>query len=1098
MSNPTNVFLGGRKHPPFAMGGVAFSLCMSLLAFTPSSIYAGTNQNTFTSLQQQKQTVTGVVKDASGVPVIGASVLVNGAAAAVTDVDGKFSLSALPGTVLQVSYVGYKTQSVPVKAGVMNYDVTLQEDNQSLNEVVVVGYGVQKKVNLTGSVSSVKSDALEMRPVTDASQSLQGLVPGLMVSNSNSGRPGATAALSLRGQGNLSGTGHPYVLVDGVEMSLADVNPNDIESISVLKDASACAIYGARAAYGVILVTTKRGEEGKMRVNYQGSMGWNRPTVLPEMANAVEFAKMWNAGVTNANSSRLYSDEKIKLLEQYMNDPSSVNPWQELPANASMNPAFENTEKGIGNVDYFKLHYKDYAFKQQHNVSLSGGGKQAQYYVSGGYLKEDGILRYAKMNFERMNLASNLTSRLTSWMKMKLNLKYVHSIDNTPFGDGGLSEGFYHSLARFRPTISVVDPHGHFTELSMIPYLQSGTFTRTKRNHYDITLGFELNPVKGLLINADYTNKYISTSYEALNVAPDIYGADGVSTSKGVRGELNTTPDGKYMRSNYNTHYQNISLYGNYSLTIADDHNIVLMAGYQEENNKVDYLKNGISGLYSTHNPNTAMGTGDKQPADIRNGWATRGFFGRLNYDYQGRYLLEMNGRYDGSSRFARGHRWGFFPSVSLGWNISREKFMQPLSQTVSQLKLRMSYGKLGNQAGAALYTFASTMNLSGGLGSYIFADGRHSYLLAPGVVNPATTWEKVSSKNIGVDFGFMGNALTGSLDIYERKTKDMLGPGVDFPDFFGANAPQTNNASLRDRGWELTLNYRGKIGKEIDYSIGGSLADYVSVVTDYANPTGTAPASNWYKGRHVGEIWGYRTDGLLQTQEQADAYNASHNNTFFSTLKWTPGDVAYRDLNNDGYVNNGKNKLDDMGDMTIIGNSTPRYQYTVNGMVSWKGLSLSFMLQGVGKRDWDPTNSAYFWGTGPYAQVTIFKEHLDYWSESNPNAYYPKPYINSAGGVRPYAAKMKSQPTDQYLQSAAYCRLKNLTLSYTLPQMWMHKLKVQQVKVFFSGENLLTFTKLKKMFDPEVVFTSNGYTGEGGKNYPMNKVISFGLMVNL
>jgi len=292
-----------------------------------------------------------------------------------------------------------------------------------------------------------------------------------------------------------------------------------------VKEAAACSIYGARAAYGVILVTTKRGEEGKMHVNYQGSMGWNRPTVLPEMANAVEFAKMWNAGVTNANSSRLYSDEKIKLLEQYMNDPSSVNPWQELPANSLMNPAFENTEKGIGNVDYFKLHYKDYAFKQQHNVSLSGGGKQAQYYVSGGYFKEDGILRYAKMNFERMNLASNLTSRLTSWMKMKLNLKYVHSVDNTPFGAGGLSEGFYHSLARFRPTISVVDPHGHFTELSMIPYLQSGTFTRTKRNHYDITLGFELNPVKGLIINADYTNKFISTSYEALNDAPDIYAA---------------------------------------------------------------------------------------------------------------------------------------------------------------------------------------------------------------------------------------------------------------------------------------------------------------------------------------------------------------------------------------------------------------------------------------------------------------------------------------------------------------------------------------------------------------------------------------------
>ena len=1098
MSKSTTVFLGIRKHPPFVMGGVALSLCLSLFVATPAFSSTSANVKTIESTQQQKQAIKGVVKDTHGEPVIGASVMVNGVAMAVTDVDGNFSLSAAPGAVLQVSYVGFKPQSVTVKAGMTNYAVSLQDDNQALNEVVVVGYGVQKKVNLTGSVSSVKGDALEMRPVTDASQSLQGLVPGLMVSNGSSGRPGATAALSLRGQGNLSGTGHPYVLVDGIEMSLADVNPNDIESISVLKDASACSIYGARAAYGVILVTTKRGEEGKMHVNYQGSMGWNRPTVLPEMANAVEFAKMWNAGVTNANSSRLYSDEKIKLLEQYMNDPSSVNPWQELPANSLMNPAFENTEKGIGNVDYFKLHYKDYAFKQQHNVSLSGGGKQAQYYVSGGYFKEDGILRYAKMNFERMNLASNLTSRLTSWMKMKLNLKYVHSVDNTPFGAGGLSEGFYHSLARFRPTISVVDPHGHFTELSMIPYLQSGTFTRTKRNHYDITLGFELNPVKGLIINADYTNKFISTSYEALNVAPDIYAADGVTTSKGVRGELDASPDGKYQRSNYNIHYQNISLYGNYSLTLAEDHNIVLMAGYQEENNKVDYLKNAISGLYSMHNPNTAMGTGDKQPDDIRNGWATRGFFGRINYDYQGRYLLEVNGRYDGSSRFARDHRWGFFPSVSLGWNISREKFMEPLSQKVSQLKLRMSYGKLGNQAGAALYTFASTMNLSGGLGSYIFADGRHAYLLAPGVVNPATTWEKVSSKNIGLDFGFMNNALTGSLDVYERKTKDMLGPGVDFPDFFGANAPQTNNASLRDRGWELTLNYRGKIGKDIDYSIGGSLADYTSIVTDYANPTGTAPASNWYRGRRVGEIWGYRTDGLLQTQEQADAYNASHNNTFFSTLKWTPGDVAYRDLNNDKYVNNGKNKLDDMGDMTIIGNTSPRYQYTINGMVSWKGLSLSFMFQGVGKRDWDPTNSVYFWGTGPYAQVTLFKDHLDYWSESNPNAYYPKPYINSAGGVRPYAAKTKSQPTDQYLQSAAYCRLKNLTLSYILPQTWIQKMKLQQVKVFFSGENLLTFTKLKKMLDPEVIFTANGYTGEGGKNYPMNKVISFGLMVNL
>lgn len=1060
-------------------------------------VFSKQHRNKAVSQQNQRQ-ISGTVNDNNGEPVVGATVRVKGTnIGVITDIDGRFTLDCPPDATLEVNYIGFAQQQINLH-GRESVDIVLQPSATDLNEVVVVGYGIQKKVNLTGSVSSVKGEELEMRPVTDASQSLQGMVPGLLVSNNNTGRPGATGSLSLRGQGNLSGTGNPYILVDGIEMSLSDVNPNDIESISVLKDASACAIYGARAAYGVVLVTTKHGEEGKMKVNYQGSVGWNTPTVLPEMVNSYDFAKYWNAGVTNANSSRLYSEEKLNLLQQYIADPSSVDPWSELPANSSMNPAFENTERGIGNVDYFKLHYKDFAFKQQHNVSLSGGGKQAQYYVSAGYLNEDGILRYADMNYERINLASNLKSELTKWLKLKMNVKFVHSYNNTPFGDGGISEGFYHSLARFRPTISAVDPNGHFTELTMIPYLQSGTYTHTKRDHFDITTGLELNPLKNLYVIMDYTYKFVSTGYEAECISPLIYGADGVSTSKGVRDELGVTSDGKYTRYNAHTHYQTINLYGNYMFSISKSHNFTLMAGYQEENNKYDYLRNVITGLYSEANPNVGMGTGDKQVTDRRTSWATRGFFGRINYDYKGRYLVEVNGRYDGSSRFAKDHRWGFFPSVSVGWNLTQEKFMEPVTDVLSHLKLRLSYGRLGNQAGAALYTFASTMNLSSGLGSYIFADGRHMYLTAPGVVNPATTWEKVNSKNLGIDYGFLGNALTGSFDIYERKTKDMLGPGVDFPDFFGASAPQTNNASLRDRGWEFTFNYRGKIGKEIDYSVGGSISDSKSVVTEYANPTGTAPASNWYTGRRVGEIWGYRTDGLIQTQEQADAYNATHDNTFFSSQKWTPGDVAFRDLDGDKKVNNGKNTLADMGDMTIIGNSLPRYQYTFNGMISWKGLSMSIMFQGVGKRDWDPTGSVYFWGCGSYAQVTVFPEHLDYWSEDNPGAYYPKPYINSAGGVRPFNAKTMAHTTDQYLQNAAYCRLKNLTISYILPQNWTNKIKLQQVKVFFSGENLLTFTKLKKMFDPEAIFTSNDYSGEGGKNYPMNKVFSIGLSVNL
>ncbi|WP_373730115.1 SusC/RagA family TonB-linked outer membrane protein [Bacteroides heparinolyticus] len=1048
----------------------------------------------------QSLSVTGSVTDKNNQePIIGASVLVEGTTnGTITNADGEFTLSGVPsGGTIVVSYIGYTTQRIAVN-GKTRLTIALAEDTEMLDEVVVVGYGVQKKVNLTGSVSAVKGDALERRPVADATQSLQGLVPGLMVSNSGTGRPGSSGTLTLRGQGNLDNTANPYILVDGVEMNLSDVNPNDIESISVLKDAAASAIYGARAAYGVILVTTKKGEDGKARINYQGTVGWSAPTVLPDMVDSYSFAKYWNDGCTNAGSPRLYSEEKMALLQQYIKDPSSVNPWAELPANSNMNPAFENSELGVGNVDYFDLHYKDWAFKQNHNVSLSGGGKKAQYYVSGGYYSEDGILRYAKMDFSRYNLTANVNSQITDWLKLKVNTKFMHSDTDTPFGDGGISEGFYHSLARFRPTVSVIDPNGHFTELSMIPYLQSGTYTTTARDRLSLTTGFEVQPLKNWFIFFDYTYKQMNMEYEALNVSPLIYAADGVSTSKGQRSELGMSPDGKFTRSYARTRYQTINLYTNYLFSLADKHNFTLMGGYQEEDNSYSYMKNAITGLYSTATPNVGMGTGDKVVVDTRNGWATRGFFGRINYDYDGRYLVEVNGRYDGSSRFAPDHRWGFFPSASLGWNINRERFMEPLTDVVSNLKLRASYGLLGNQAGAALYTFAATMELNGGLGSYIFDDGRHIYTKAPLVVNPATTWEKVESKNIGLDFGFFGNSLTGSFDLFQRDTKDMLGPGEDFPDFFGADAPKTNNARMRNRGWELTLNYRGKIGKDIDYSIGGMLSDATAEVTEYVNPKGSDPAGSWYKGRKVGEIWGYRADGLIQTQAEADEYNQKYDLKYISGKPWTPGDVKYRDLNGDNKIDRGTNSLEGgMGDMTIIGNTTPRYQYTINGSISYKGLTLSAMFQGVGKRDYNAGGGVYFWGSGPYAQVTVFKEHMDYWREDNKDAYFPKPYIHSAGGVDPFQQKTKTV-SDRYIQSAAYCRLKNLTLSYDIPQRWTQKIGMQKVQVFFSGENLLTFTPLMGMFDPEAVFTSNSYTGEGGKNYPMNKVVSFGLVVNL
>ena len=738
------------------------AMSMLLSGFSAGYIHAESHSEAVRMyVSQQESQCKGVVLDETGETVIGASVLVKGTSnGTITGLDGSFSIpNVKKGAVVVISYVGYK--DVELTWNGTDIRVVMESDTEQLDEVVVVGYGVQKKVNLTGAVSSVKGDAFETRPLADATQGLQGMVPGLTVSNSNAGRPGATGTLTLRGQGNLSGNAAPYILVDGVEMELSDVNPNDIENISVLKDAAACSIYGARAAYGVILVTTKKGHEGKMRANYQGTVGWSTPTVLPDMVNSLDFVKFWNDGVNNAGAgNRAYSAEKIAQLEQYMRDPSSVDPWGDLQPGQTLNAAFENSELGLGNTNYFDLHYKNFAFKQNHNLSFSGGTKKAQYYISGGYYNEDGILRYADMDYSRYTLNANISSELTKWMKVKFNAKYMHSDNKTPFSqgnglDGGLSEGFYHSLARFRPTVSPVDPNGHFTELSMIPYLQSGTYTDTQRDRFNITAGLEFQPVKNWFIFFDYTYKQLNMEYEALNVAPYIYEQDGVTLTKVARSELGVSADGQFTRAYANTRYQSINLYTNYMFSLADKHNFTVMAGYQEENNDYSWMKNSITGLYSTANPNVGMGTGDKVVVDTRNGWATRGFFGRINYDFDGKYLVEVNGRYDGSSRFAKGNRWGFFPSVSLGWNIHREKFMQKTEGFLSNLKLRASYGLLGNQANAALYTFASTMSINGGLGNYIFSDGRHMYTNPPAVVNPNTTWEKVESKNIGLDFGF-------------------------------------------------------------------------------------------------------------------------------------------------------------------------------------------------------------------------------------------------------------------------------------------------------------------------------------------------------
>lgn len=1040
--------------------------------------------------------INGYVSDTSTLPLIGVNVAVKGTSnGTITDLDGKFSLDVPINSILQFSYIGYLPQEVIVKDQ-SPIKINLIDDTQKLDEVVVIGYGTQKKVNLTGSVAAIDGETLQKRPVVNATQSLQGLIPGLNVStNNNSGKPGSSLDLNIRGKGNLDGGDKPYVLVDGLEMSLGDVNPNDIENISVLKDAAASAIYGARAAYGVILVTTKKGKSGKANITYSGNVGWSSPVSLPNMANAVDFANFFNAAGYNATGTKQYSDEKIALLNQYMKDPTGMNSWAEI--NGNTYDGFENTANGIGNTDYFALHYKDAAVKQNHNLSLSGGGEAIQYYVSAGYYQEDGVLTHADIDYKRYNLNGNLTSKLNNWIKLKLNTKFANSFNKTPFGDGAIDEGmFFHNLARFRPTVSAYDLNGNFTELSQIPYLRSGTEANTENSNLGVLTGLEIEPIKDWKIFIDYNLKIGHTNYNATAIAPKIAGING-ETYIGNRSELKIPVKGSYLRNMQQSVYNSINVYSTYSKSFASKHNLSATGGFQQDQYRYEKLQTHAKDLISPSSPGINLVTGDKVAIEGRNHWATRGFFGRINYDYEGKYLFEANARYDGSSRFSEDTRWGVFPSISVGYNIARESFMEKFSSYLSTLKFRGSYGYLGNQAGAGLYTFAETMGTQA-QSSWYFENGRDVVIKAPGSFNPNATWEKIENINLGLDFALFQNQLTGSLDVYQRKTKDMLGPNADFADFYGSDPPKTNNATMRNRGWELSINWRGKITNDIEYSIGGMISDYNSEILEYENPTKLNPAGDWYVGKKDGEIWGYRASGLIQTQAEADDYNTTYDTSYLTGREWKPGDVKYLDLNGDKKIDRGGNRAGDMGDMEIIGNSQARYLYSLNGSIEWKNLSISMLWQGVGKRDYNPGTSPYFWGSGSFAQVTVFDEHLDYWRGSedpnpNPNAYYPNPYASASGAFNSYSAKTM-QTSDRYLQNGAFIRLKNLTVNYDLPSNWMNKIKMSNMSIFFSGENLLTFTKLAKMFDPETAFSFN----EGGKAYPINRVYSIGLILKL
>lgn len=1037
---------------------------------------------------QQGTVCKGVVKDATGETVIGATVVVKGTTnGTVTGIDGDFQLSNVErGAVIQISFIGYQTVEVTWQGTPLQ--VTLKDDTQALDEVVVVGYGTQKKVNVTGAVGMVDSKVLAARPVTNVSQALQGTVPGLNFTvGSEGGALDGSMSFNIRGTGTIGdGSGSsPLVLIDGIEGSLNSLNPNDVESVSVLKDAASASIYGARAAFGVILVQTKKGKAGKARVNYGVNVRFSDAVSVPEMMDSYTFARYFNRAAENVGAAAVFSADALQRIQDYQ--AGKLTTVCTINENTGR---WNNYGGANANTDWFKEFYDDWVPSQEHNVSISGGSEKIQYTLSGSFLDQNGLLRHGDDNLQRYTVNSNITANVTDWFKVSYSTKWTRENFERPSYLTGL---FFHNIARRWPTCPAYDPNGYPMDGMEILQLEDGGKQRNEKDLNTQQLQLIFEPIKNWTIHLEGALRTNNTRqhWEVLPIyAHDVAGNPyAVSWDGGGSYAAGASRVNEY---SYKENYYSTNIYTDYFKQFDSGHYFKVMVGFNSELYKTANLTGQKNTLISNSVPtlNTATESPTTSGGYAHNGVA--GFFGRINYSYKDRYMVEVNGRYDGSSRFIGDKRWGFFPSFSLGWNIAKEDFFAGIAEKarVDMLKLRGSWGQLGNtNTNDAWYPFYQTMP-QGSNYNWLVNGVRPNYASLPGIVSSLKTWETIETWDIGLDWAFFNNRLTGSFDYFVRWTYDMIGPAPELPSILGATPPKINNADMKSYGFEFELGWRDRIG---DFSYGAkfTLADDQQKITSYPNEN-LKLSEAYYPGMMLGEIWGYETVGIAQTQEEMDAHLAKVDQSSLGS-KWGAGDIMYADLDGNGVISNADNTRDNPGDRKIIGNKTPRFKYGVTLDAAWKGIDFRIFFQGVAKRDYW-MNGPYFWGangTGEW-QAAGFVEHWDFWRPegdplgANTDAYYPRVLKNDS-------RNMKVQ--SRYLQNAAYCRIKNLQVGYTLPKAWTDKAGMSSVRVYVSGDNLFTFSHMSKIFDPEALEST--YDANNGKLYPLQRTISVGLNVN-
>lgn len=1048
--------------------------------------------------------VRGTVTDTSGEPLIGAWVRVKGTkTGAATDIDGHFEIKGVKkGDFLEVSYIGYDNRDMKIDDR-KEYAIQLSGNTQVLQDVVVVGYGSQKKVNLTGAVSVIESKDVNGRPTGNAATALQGADPALNI-QIGSGAPNSSASIDIRGTTSING-GSPLVLVDGVEMNLTRVNANDIESVSVLKDASAAAIYGAKASAGVVLVTTKSGKrDAQPTVSVDLKAGWQAPTVSTDYITS----GFWSAYINDlfyyehaGRNYTSYDDQDMAQLWMRLDQgkETAERPWV-VPDSRS------GYYKYFANYDWYNHFFRKNRPVQDYNISISGGSSKVSYYVSGRAYLSDGMIRQNNDKFKSYSLRGKLNVDITPWLEYRLNMSTFKSDYDYP-GTNSTSDIFKYACQHALAFLPSTNPDGSFVaynphttttaRMGMNALLGYGKHKNSQVTHeYLLKNEFELKPLKWWNIIGDYAYSFRNMDYMGRRVNVPYSNMPGVIEIMGgedwapLKDQLTRTTE-SVTRQTFNLYTTVSPSFGKHNFKFTAGMNTEIYHSKRFKAVRLDLMSEDVNSL------NVATGIVDEL-TDNRNNAVTQGYFGRFNYDYDGRYLLEVSGRYDGSSRFHKDHRWGFFPSASLGWRISEEKFWKPLSGWWNNSKIRFSYGSLGNQQ-VGYYDYILKLSTTGTMDKLTF-DGvnRVPYAIEGDPVAGDLTWEKVISYNAGVDLGFFNNRLSLSLDMYIRDTKDMLTSGAELPNVYGAKVPRSNCADLRTRGWELGITWRDSftlLNSPFKYSIGAGIGDHTTEITKFNNPG--RQLGMHYVGEKLGELWGYTIDGLFATDEEAAAYKPDVSLVCSDILNAGPvrglhaGDVRYVDLDGNNIISDGDKTVDNPGDMRIIGNTTPRYNYNFRGSFEWKGIDFSIFFQGIGKRDWYPGAEANtFWGPfGRCYQSFIPADFMNnVWSEDNPNAYFPR-----YRGYEGRSSNSMGKVNTRYMQSLAYLRLKNLNIGYTLPCL---KKTFKELRVYFSAENLAVwspFRKHCKTIDPETAMVAEDDTAN---DYGFSKTFTFGVSV--